>query len=302
MNGLLLVNKPGGMTSHDVVRRVRRLFKTRKVGHAGTLDPLATGVLPVAINEGTKALQFLLLADKTYRATVKLGAVTDTQDVEGQILQRYAVDGITQEQVLQEMAQLTGAIEQIPPMYSALKKDGVPLYKLAREGKEVERQPRPVQIDRFDLLRYELPEIDVVVACSKGTYIRTLCHDLGLALGCGGFLTALQRTRVGRFDLNDCLTLEQVETTLNDGHCPLLTLNEALGEHPAVYLSEVAAQGMAHGIAPSFEQLQPGFDLSEGSTCRLLYEDRLLAMAQVCAHKGGKRPGDFKLLRVFNCP
>jgi tRNA pseudouridine55 synthase len=210
MNGILLIDKPQGMTSHDVVRRVRRLLRTRRVGHTGTLDPLATGVLPVAVGEATRIVQFLMEGDKTYRAVLKLGEITTTQDAEGEVLERRPVEGITVEAVIAAARSFAGVIHQLPPMYSALKKDGVPLYRLARQGIEVERESREVRIDRLQILDVDLPLVTLEVDCSKGTYVRTLCHDLGLALGTGAHLVALRRTRSGSFTEADCVKLEQL--------------------------------------------------------------------------------------------
>ncbi len=305
MDGLLLIHKPEGLTSHDVVRRVRRLCKTKKVGHAGTLDPMATGVLLIAVNEGTKVLQFLLQADKAYKARVALGAITDTQDREGAVLETRPVAGITCDRVRQEIAALTGEIEQLPPMYSALKKDGVPLYKLARQGVEVERKARQVNIQRFQMLSCSLPEtaeVEVAVDCSTGTYIRTLGHDLGQRLGCGAHLAALERTRVGSFKLEDCITLEQLEAEAEAGRLPIRSPDQALQEHPGIDLDEEAYRRLLHGIAPSFSEVKGEGQMPEGVTCRLRFGERLIAMARVRKNRGGKQRGDFELLRVFNSP
>jgi tRNA pseudouridine55 synthase len=241
MNGILLIDKPQGMTSHDVVRRVRRLLRTRRVGHTGTLDPLATGVLPVAVGEATRIVQFLMEGDKTYRAVLKLGETTTTQDAEGEVLERRPADGITAEAVMAAARSFAGVIHQLPPMYSALKKDGVPLYRLARQGIEVERESREVRIDRLQVLDVDLPLVTLEVDCSKGTYVRTLCHDLGLALGTGAHLVALRRTRSGSFTEADCVTLEQLET---DGTAtpPHLSVDEALRGMPALDIDAEAVR------------------------------------------------------------
>jgi tRNA pseudouridine55 synthase len=298
MNGILLIDKPQGMTSHDVVRRVRRLLRTRRVGHTGTLDPLATGVLPVAVGEATRIVQFLMEGDKTYRAVLKLGATTTTQDAEGEVLERRPVEGITTEAVMAAARSFEGVIRQLPPMYSALKKDGVPLYRLARQGIEVERESREVRIDRLQILDVALPLITLEVDCSKGTYVRTLCHDLGLALGTGGHLVALRRTRSGSFTEADCVTLEQLEA---DGAAapPLLSVDEALRGMPALEVDAEAARRLAVGIPPALASVSAAPGCPEGETVRLLHAGTLLAVARFAPGRLSEKRGDFELLRVF---
>jgi tRNA pseudouridine55 synthase len=298
MNGILLIDKPPGMTSHDVVRRVRRLLRTRRVGHTGTLDPLATGVLPIAVGEATRIVQFLMEGDKTYRAILKLGATTTTQDAEGEVLERRPVEGITAETVMAAARSFEGVIRQLPPMYSALKKDGVPLYRLARQGIEVERESRAVRIDRLQILDVDLPLITLEVDCSKGTYVRTLCHDLGLALGTGAHLVALRRTRSGSFTEADCVTLEQLET---DGTAtpPLLSVDEALRGMPALEVDAEAARRLADGIPPALASLSAAPGCPEGETVRLMHAGTLLAIARFAPGRLNEKRGDFELLRVF---
>jgi tRNA pseudouridine55 synthase len=210
--GIVVVDKPGGITSHDVVGRCRRIFGTRKVGHAGTLDPMATGVLVIGIERGTKILGLISGTSKTYLGTVRLGQSTTTDDAEGEVLQAIPADHVTDEQVIAATEALRGRIEQVPSAVSAIKVAGKRAYQLAREGEQVELAARSVNIDRFDVLdiRREpgLLDLDVVVDCSSGTYIRALARDVGTALGVGGHLTALRRTRVGGFGLNQARTLE----------------------------------------------------------------------------------------------
>jgi tRNA pseudouridine55 synthase len=210
--GIVVVDKPGGITSHDVVGRCRRIFGTRKVGHAGTLDPMATGVLVIGIERGTKILGLISGTSKTYLGTVRLGQSTTTDDAEGEVLQSIPANHVTDEQVIAATAALRGRIEQVPSAVSAIKVAGKRAYQLAREGEQVELAARSVNIDRFDVLdiRREpgLLDLDVVVDCSSGTYIRALARDVGTALGVGGHLTALRRTRVGGFGLNQARTLE----------------------------------------------------------------------------------------------
>lgn len=190
------------MTSHDVVAIARRQLKMKKIGHCGTLDPMATGLLMLVINRATKIQDLLMSEDKTYIGTITLGATTSTQDKEGEIVEEKEVPDLSEEQIRGAFDKYMGDFEQIPPMVSAIKKDGVPLYKLARKGQVVERAPRPVFITNYDLTRTELPEIDFSVDCSKGFYVRSYAHDIGADLGCGGHLSALRRTRSGRFTLD----------------------------------------------------------------------------------------------------
>jgi tRNA pseudouridine55 synthase len=212
--GLVVVDKPAGMTSHDVVGRCRRIFGTRKVGHAGTLDPMATGVLVVGVERATKILGLLTVTDKSYAATIRLGQTTSTDDAEGEVLQTVSASNVTDAQINQAVTALRGEIDQIPSAVSAVKIGGKRAYKLAREGQTVELAPRSVRIDRFDILdvrRHDgVVDVDVEVDCSSGTYIRALARDVGDALRVGGHLTALRRTRVGRFGLDQACTLDEL--------------------------------------------------------------------------------------------
>lgn len=212
--GLVIVDKPAGMTSHDVVGRCRRLFGTRKVGHAGTLDPMATGVLVIGVDRATKILGLLTATDKSYDATIRLGQTTTTEDADGEVLHTVSAAAVTDGQIGAALAPLRGAIEQIPSAVSAIKVAGKRAYQMVRDGETVELPARPVRIDRFDVLSVRrhggLVDIDVTVDCSSGTYIRALARDVGAALGVGGHLTALRRTRVGRFGLDHARTLEQL--------------------------------------------------------------------------------------------
>jgi tRNA pseudouridine55 synthase len=212
--GLVVVDKPAGITSHDVVGRCRRIFGTRKVGHAGTLDPMATGVLVVGIERATKILGLLTTTDKSYSATIRLGQTTSTEDAEGEVLHTVSADGVTDTLIGEAVAALRGEIAQVPSAVSAIKVNGQRAYKLAREGQAVELAARSVRIDRFDVLairRHDgFVDVDVEVDCSSGTYIRALARDVGAALGVGGHLTALRRTRVGRFGLDQARTLDEL--------------------------------------------------------------------------------------------
>ena len=210
----MIVDKPAGMTSHDVVGRCRRLFGTRKVGHAGTLDPMATGVLVIGIERATKILGLLTATDKSYAATIRLGQTTSTEDAEGEVLQTVSADHVTDDQIESAVAALRGDIEQVPSAVSAIKIAGQRAYKLAREGQTVELAARPVRIGRFEVLAVrrvdEFVDVDVDVDCSSGTYIRALARDVGVALGVGGHLTALRRTKVGRYGLDEARTLDDL--------------------------------------------------------------------------------------------
>lgn len=246
--GIVVVDKPGGMTSHDVVGRCRRLFGTRKVGHAGTLDPMATGVLVVGIERATKILGLLTATDKSYEATIRLGQTTSTEDAEGELLQQVSAAQVTGEQVETAIAPLRGQIEQVPSAVSAIKIDGKRAYQMAREGQAVELPARPVRIDRFDLLAVrpagEFVDVDVVVDCSSGTYVRALARDVGAALGVGGHLTALRRTRVGGFGLDQARTLDE----LAERAALSYSLDEAcLQAFPKRDLNEAEVVDVSHG-------------------------------------------------------
>jgi tRNA pseudouridine55 synthase len=209
-HGVLLVDKSTGMTSHDVVHKIRKHFDLRKVGHGGTLDPNATGLLPILIGRGTKISDKVMSSDKEYEGRMHLGIRTDSQDVEGKVLSERPWDTITEQQVRDLLIRYTGEQQQIPPMVSAVKKDGVPLYKLARKGQEIEREPRTITIHAFELLAFSPPFIDFRIRCTKGTYVRTLCDDIGEDLGCGAHLAALRRTETGGCQVREAFPLEEI--------------------------------------------------------------------------------------------
>ncbi len=210
--GILLVDKPKGPTSHDVVARLRRVFHMKRIGHAGTLDPMATGLLIILVGKATKVSQYLMSMDKEYAGTAKLGETTDSQDAEGEIVDTRSIpEDLSVATVKGQIDTFLGDQYQLPPMFSAKKVNGQPLYKSARKGKVVEREPRVIHISRFELTRFALPEIDFVVNSSKGAYIRTIAHDLGEKLGCGAHLNALRRTAIGKFKVEDAETLEDLE-------------------------------------------------------------------------------------------
>lgn len=212
MNGIINVYKEKGYTSHDVVAKLRGILHMRKIGHTGTLDPDATGVLPVCVGKATKVCDLLTNKDKTYRALVQLGVTTDTLDMSGTVLSESEVH-VTKEDVLRVMERFVGEIQQIPPMYSAIKVNGKRLYELAREGREIERKPRKITIYRIEMVEedFENHLFTLEIECSKGTYIRSLCHDIGQALGCGAAMKELVRTKVGNFAIGDAMTLAEIE-------------------------------------------------------------------------------------------
>jgi tRNA pseudouridine55 synthase len=211
LDGVLLVDKPGDHTSHDVVARLRGKLRMKKVGHAGTLDPMATGLLIVLLGRATRVSQFLISLDKEYEGTIRLGITTDSQDAEGEVMETRPVPDLSRADVAAAIATFLGDQYQTPPMFSAIKIGGVPLYKKARKGEEVEREPRFIRVMSWDLLRFESPNIDFRLRCSKGTYVRTLAHDLGTKLGCGAHLSALRRTATDRFTVAQAMTLDEIE-------------------------------------------------------------------------------------------
>lgn len=212
-DGVLLVDKAAGMTSHDVVALVRRQLQIKKVGHCGTLDPIATGLLLLTIGRGTKIQDLLMSEDKEYSGTLKLGIITSTQDCAGEVVEERPVPSLTEDDIRKAFEKFSGDFYQMPPMVSAIKKGGVPLYKLARQGKVVEREPRLVHVYRHSIDRIALPEIDFTVVCSKGFYVRTYVHDIGETLGCGAHLQSLRRTKSGRFEVKGAVTIDELKNT-----------------------------------------------------------------------------------------
>jgi tRNA pseudouridine55 synthase len=249
--GILNVDKPPGLTSHDVVDAVRRISGQRKVGHAGTLDPMATGVLLVCLGKATRVAEYLMAGRKRYRATIALGASTDTYDADGEVVSTGGATDFARADIEAALQRFVGRIQQIPPMYSALKRGGQPLHKLARQGKVVERQPRVVEVDEINLLDWTAPSLIIEVTCSKGTYIRSLAHDLGQRLECGAHLAALVRLASGRFRLQDSVSLERLEEAFQHGQEQryLLPLDEALFDWPAVIVGADDARRIAQGQA-----------------------------------------------------
>ncbi len=251
MDGVLLIHKPAGCTSHDVCQRVKRKLKAAKVGHTGTLDPMATGVLPLCINSATRLVQFLMFGEKEYSGCMRLGIETDTQDIEGSVLRTCDAASVERSAIEEACAAFRGDILQTPPMYSALKRAGVPLYRLAREGKTVEREPRRVTIYALDVLACEPPDITFRVVCSHGAYMRTLCHDIGQKLACGAVLSGLERVRTGGFHVRDALPLDALELLSVDDirRDHLIGLDNALHGLPEVVVDDAMAVRLRNGLS-----------------------------------------------------
>lgn len=247
MNGVLVVDKPKGVTSFDVVREVRRALKAKKVGHTGTLDPMATGVLPICIEEGTKIAQFITEATKSYDATVKLGSTTDTLDADGTVLETRPVPPVTREMLEAAFSSFRGTFAQVPPMYSAIKVGGKRLYELARAGEEIERAPRQVTVFDLTLRDFGADEIQLSVTCSKGFFVRTLAAELGQALGCGAHLCALRRTHSGPFSLAQALPLADVLAQGTAVLSRLVGLNDSLKDIAELRVNAAEAERVRHG-------------------------------------------------------
>jgi tRNA pseudouridine55 synthase len=281
MNGVLIINKPQGWTSHDVVNKARRILQEKQIGHTGTLDPLATGVLILCIGKATKIVRYLEADDKEYTAALKLGMTTDTQDADGKVLEIRAYSPPTVGQIQDALNAFQGGILQRPPVFSALKVNGVPSYRLARKGTLPEHEKRPVTIHSVRLIEYADPVARFTVHCSKGTYVRTLCADIGERLGMGAHLISLIRTRAGCFRLEQALTLEQVaeRAAVGQAHRTLIPLSEAVGGFSALTVDDADARRIAHGNAVS---APPGFDPGDvKAPVRVLARDgRLLAVAR----------------------
>ncbi|MBQ3000291.1 MAG: tRNA pseudouridine(55) synthase TruB [Oscillospiraceae bacterium] len=236
MNGIVIVDKPQDWTSQDVVSKLRGVFKTRRIGHGGTLDPMATGVLPVFVGRATRAVAFFEHAEKTYMATIRLGLTTDTEDITGRVLEEKAVS-VTREELETALCKFRGEIDQIPPMYSAIKVNGQKLYELARKGREVERQSRKVTVFHLECEDFDGIEAKLLVHCSKGTYIRTLCKDIGEALGCGGCMAALRRVSAGAYTEENAVSLAALVAEENPEKY-LLPIDSMFAQHPKVVLTE----------------------------------------------------------------
>jgi len=283
LEGVLNINKSSGMTSHDVVDEVRRILKIRRVGHTGTLDPQATGVLPICIGRATKIARFLTAADKEYRINMRLGIRTDTMDAEGKILEEKSGIPQTAEQVEEVFSQFRGEIYQIPPLFSAKKYQGERLYRLARRGEVVEREPVLVKVYELELISYEPPFVRIRVFCSKGTYARALCDDIGRALGCGAHLHSLVRVKAGQFRLEEAITLSCLEEIQQQGKLSevLLPVEQALNHLPEVRVTPDSSRSLLRGSSLALQDivgLPPG--LLQGGMVRVLGARRkLLSLA-----------------------
>ncbi len=284
--GVLVIDKPGGMTSFDVIRRVRGALKIKKVGHTGTLDPLATGVLPLCIGEATKIAGLLQADDKAYTGEALLGVSTDTLDTDGKVLAEADPSGISEAQVREAMAPLRGTIQQVPPAFSAIHKDGKRAYELARAGQPVELDAREVRVQELELTRWDPPRFELRMVCSKGTYVRSVVRDIGQALGCGATLSALRRTRSGAFDLNAAVPLDEVRDRAGDDSLPLVSMDQALAHLPAVEVTAAQAarvrQGQPADVRPP-----------DGELFRVRCEGVLVAL-------GHAKAGQVWPRRVFN--
>lgn len=302
VDGVLIVDKPAGMTSFDVVRKLRALGSGRKAGHTGTLDPSATGVLPICLGQATKLTPFLLEGEKVYQGVARLGVETDTFDAEGKVVAQNATDHLREEEVRLAVEQMAGTYWQTPPMYSAVKVGGKRLYELARQGVEVDRKPRKVTIHAIEMLSYDpaTAELALRLSCTKGTYVRSVVHEIGQALGVGGHLVSLQRLQNGPFGLDRALPLETIETWMREGkreeiEAHLISLPDALGDLQEVRVDELRARKVARGMTLGYRDLLQSAAprLVEGDLVKIVGPGgRLLAVAE-------QREGGLRYRRVF---
>ena len=295
VHGILNVYKEQGYTSHDVVAKLRGIVGQKKIGHTGTLDPDATGVLPVCLGKATKVCDLLTDKDKTYRAILRLGITTDTQDISGQVIKERDPRGLKGEEVRQAILSFVGAYEQVPPMYSALKVNGKKLYELAREGKTVERKSRPVHIHEIQIQEMNLPRVEFTVTCSKGTYIRTLCHDVGEKLGVGGCMEELERIAVGRFHLRDALTLKEIQEMKEEG-----TLEEVLRPVDSVFLQypKMQVKASCESLAFNGNPLpKKGVEVFEGAKEDQIFRLYTESGEFLALYK--KTPKDYRIVKMF---
>ncbi|HLX40907.1 MAG TPA: tRNA pseudouridine(55) synthase TruB [Ktedonobacteraceae bacterium] len=255
IDGILNINKPTGMTSHDVVAKVRKLLKQKRVGHAGTLDPAASGVLPICVGQGTRVAEYLSESGKAYAADILFGVVTDTYDAEGAIVRTADTENLTLEQIQEALSGFLGPQMQMPPLYSAIKLQGQPAYKRMRAGEPITLEPRPVVITQLDILTWQPPKLTLTIECSKGTYIRSLAYDLGEHLGCGASLVGLIRTRSGPFTLSQSITLDQLAESVENSKVEqyLHSSDSVLQQYPALMLDDVTTERVLHGNAFPFD-------------------------------------------------
>ena len=295
VDGVLIINKEAGWTSHDVVAKVRHLLGEVKVGHAGTLDPAATGVLPVLIGRGTRIAEYLVEWDKEYRAVLRLGETTDTQDATGTVLTRCTTDSVTTEAIHEVVGRFHGPIEQVPPMYSAVKVGGVPLYKSARAGKTIARDARTITIHNLEVEAIQARDVTLRVVCSKGTYVRTLCADIGEALGVGGHMLALERRRVGPLTIGDALTVNEIGIRHALGRIgdDLLSLDRTLGHLGIAVIDEQTVDRVRHGASVPIANIlrwEEAADAARGAQAPIRVHDtsgRLVAIGTYQDASGG---------------
>lgn len=297
IHGVINIHKEKGFTSHDVVAKLRGIVGQKKIGHTGTLDPDATGVLPVCLGKATKLCDMLTDKDKTYETVLLLGKTTDTQDISGTVLSEKSCDGIDNAAVTRCIGEFVGEYLQIPPMYSALKVNGKKLYELAREGIEIERKARPVVIHEIRIKEIALPRVRMEVSCSKGTYIRTLCHDIGEKLGCGGCMEELVRTKVSRFTLEDSYTLEEVRQKKEDGTLSeiLIPIDAMFGQYQSVILKSQYESLVCNGNMFLKKHIDGEIELTDGEYVRVYsHSGRFIA---IYAYQ--QREKTFKIVKMF---
>lgn len=297
MTGVLVIDKPAGFTSHDIVTIAKRKLGARKVGHTGTLDPIATGVLPLCINDATRLTRFLEDGRKEYLATIKLGEETDTYDTEGKIIAKGNASLLTHNDIISAVNNFRGKIEQIPPIFSAIKRNGVPLYKLARQGIEVERRPRIVEIYDIEIKHIALPFVDLRVECSRGTYIRSLAFDIGRRLGCGAHLFSLRRTKSGPFTLEHSISMEQLNCLKDSIEKNIIPIGRLFINIPGIEVDVITAERILNGISPKFHPHSASerfiASINESEMVRFTTNGRMIALAIYRGEDG------FKLERVF---
>lgn len=288
MNGIIIIDKPLGRTSHDMVYEMRKVTGIKKIGHTGTLDPMATGVLPVCIGSATKMADMLTLSDKSYIAELVLGRTTDTQDADGKVLTECEVN-CSEEEIRCAVNSFVGEIEQVPPMYSAIKQNGKKLYELARQGIEIERKPRKVTINSIDILEISGERVKIDVSCSKGTYIRTLCEDIGKKLGVGAYMNTLRRTRTGQFTIEESHTLSEIKELKENGGIEsiMIPADRMFAEYPSVTLNPKQVKSVTNGVAMTYREGQ------EGQTYRVYdNENKFLCISRIT-------DGRLKLIKSF---
>ena len=298
LNGIVVVDKPADITSARVVAIVKKLLRAKKVGHTGTLDPFATGVMICCINQATRLARFFLTGNKIYEAVLRLGIETDTQDSTGRVTSESETMECSEEKLRATLKRFTGTIQQQPPVFSALKHKGVPLYKLARSGRPVQKAPRRVRIDAIDVRAIQLPEIHLVVSCSAGTYIRTLCADIGAALGCGGHLKALRRIESGGFSIREAVSLPALEADAASGKAQahLVDMTGALRNMPAQVAGPKLVDKIRHGTPLTDVDMDAGRNALAGDVVKVVDpENRLLAIVSL-----NKKDRTYKYICVFH--